>query len=175
MANMSFTSHCVQYLALFHGALFWGKFALLISRILSVSTLSFSRKYHECRQKLWRFFFFEGRWPTCQALEEGRFRDSWVVNQIILKWNKNNSATSWRVLAIFMNYILGKMSKKKKNVRRQVWLFPGPLHSFQLFVVVVGTSAALSPFNFCHFRSNSVCNIACKTISLLLKIYQYIC
>ena len=42
-------------------------------------------------------------------------------------------------------------------------------------LLVVGTSAALSPFNFCHFRSNSVCNIACKTISLLLKIYQYIC
>ena len=58
MANMSFTSHCAQYLALFHGALFWGKFALLISRILSVSTFSFSRKYDECRQKLWRIFFW---------------------------------------------------------------------------------------------------------------------
>lgn len=175
MANMGFTSHCVRYLASFHGALFWGKFALLISRILSVSTFSFSRKYHECRQKLWRFFFLKEGDLLARLLKRDGFgiRESWIK----LFWNETKTTQLqadgfWRSLWITF---LAKCQKKKKNVRRQVWLFPGPLHSFQLFVVVVGTSAALSPFNFCHFRSNSVCNIACKTISLLLKIYQYIC
>ena len=114
MANMSFTSHCVQYLSLFPGALFWGKFALLISRIFSFSTFSFSRKYHEFRRKLWRFFF-EGRWPTCQALEEGRFRESWVVNQIILEWKKTIQLQAdgfWRSLWITF---LAKCQKKKRS------------------------------------------------------------
>ena len=115
MANMSFTSHCVQYLALFHGALFWGKFALLISRILSVSTFSFSRKYHECRQKLWRFFFLKEGDLLARLLKRDGLgiRESWIK----LFWNETKTTQLqadgfWRSLWITF---LAKCQKKKKR------------------------------------------------------------
>lgn len=143
MANMSFTSHCVQYLALFHGALFWGKFALLISRILSVSTFSFSRKYHECRKKLWRFFFLKEGDLLARLLKRDGFgiRESWIK----LFWNETKTTQLqadgfWRSLWIIF---LAKCQKKKKTFAGRCGYFQAPLTRFSYLLLL---SAPRLPF-----------------------------
>ena len=115
MANMSFTSHCVQYLSLFPGAPFWGKFALLISGIFSFSTFSFSRKYHEFRRKLWRFFLKEGDLLAKLLKREGLGnRESWIKSFSNERKQFSYKLTPgfWRSLWITL---LAKCQKKKRS------------------------------------------------------------
>ena len=114
MANMSFTSHCVQYLSLFPGAPFSGKFALLISGIFSFSTFSFSRKYHEFRQ-LWRFFLKEGDLLAKLLKREGLGnRESWIklFSNERKQFSYKLTPGFWRSLWITF---LAKCQKKKRS------------------------------------------------------------
>lgn len=123
---MGFTSHCVQYIALFPGALFCGTFALLISCIFSFSTFSFSRKNPECGRELWSIFFF---WRKVTYLP-GFW--SWVVNQIILKWKQTLQLQAdgfWGSLWIIV------LENLKANVCRHVLLFPSPLTLFSYLLL----------------------------------------
>ena len=115
MANMSFTSHCVQYLSLFPGAPFWGKFALLISGIFSFSTFSFSRKYHEFRRKLWRFFLKEGDLLAKLLKREGLGnRESWIK-----LFSNERKQFSYKLMGFGDLYELHSWQNVKKKKRSQ--------------------------------------------------------
>ena len=134
MANVSFTTHCVQYIALFPGALFCGTFALLIHvYFLSVLSLS-AERILSVGGSCDIFFFFEGNKVTdLPGFWRGRVKG-------IVSRESNYSQMKKKTLQLQADGFWGSLwitflENLKANVCRHVVLFPSPLTLFSYLLL----------------------------------------